>query len=341
MKTDTHDIDKQQLLEIINHEYGLGITSICFVPKGEDAYAYVAEGVTESERYFIRAQDAYRARMLEPVYEITHELHNGCSLSSVVAPLATQLGAFTICCDGYTVAVFEFIAGCTLYDQEASDGDLAQAATIMAALHQNVAARDFRNLQYEAFENPFRVPITRALDILGGLAPDAGEVQSQLARLLHAEQADIRATLVKMDQLGIRAQELATDWVLTHGDPNFDNFLKDEDGELHLTDWGEIALGPPERDLFAFTGDGFDVFLRSYKCARKQVVLCAEVFAFYIYRWAMQEIADYSTRILFESNGRLADEHAWEELQPYLPIQHDAIAQGLRELQTVLDRVLG
>jgi aminoglycoside phosphotransferase (APT) family kinase protein len=160
-------------------------------------------------------------------------------------------------------------------------------------------------------------------------------------RLLQAEQTDILATFVKMDQSGVRAKALSTDWVLTHGDPNLDNLLKDGHGQLHLTDWGEIALGPPERDLFAFTGEGFEAFLRTYKRLRQHVVLHAEIFAFYFYRWTMQEIADYATRILFERRGQVEDEHAWAELQPYLPIRHDHIAQGLRELQAVLERVLG
>jgi aminoglycoside phosphotransferase (APT) family kinase protein len=341
MKTDTHDIDKQQLLQTINREVGLGIRSIRFVPKGEDAYSYLAEGVRAGDRYFIRAQDASRAGALEPVYAITNVLHTRYGLSSVVAPIATRRGTFTICHGRYTVAVFGFIVGRTLYDQGATVEDLAQAAGIMAALHQCEAARDYPNLQREAFENPFRAPIMRALGTVERSAPYSGRYQHQLVRLLQAEQTDILATFVKMDQSGVRAKALSTDWVLTHGDPNLDNLLKDGHGQLHLTDWGEIALGPPERDLFAFTGEGFEAFLRTYKRLRQHVVLHAEIFAFYFYRWTMQEIADYATRILFERRGQVEDEHAWAELQPYLPIRHDHIAQGLRELQAVLERVLG
>ncbi len=143
-----------------------------------------------------------------------------------------------------------------------------------------------------------------------------------------------------MDEMADRARQLTGDWVLTHGDPNLDNFLKDKAGRLHLTDWGEVALGPPERDLFMFTGESFEIFLRPYVRVRTDVALHPEIFAFYFYRWTMQEIADYTARILFGDMGPVEDEHAWAELQPYLPIQHDSIALSVQALKEVLERVL-
>lgn len=338
MKTDTRDINKQQLAEAINAAYGLDLSSLTFIPKGEDAYAYVGQA-SDGACYFVRAQDTSRAGPLESSYAIVHALHTRFGLRAVLAPLPSRRGTYALNHGSYVVSIFSFIHGRTLYDQGVSDPDLTQAAHIMAALHNSSAVQDIPSLQRETFENPFAAPIQQALQAIDAPPLHANTYQRRVIHLLATERADLLATLEKMRQLGTRARELTTDWVLTHGDPNLDNLLKDEWGRLHLTDWGEVALGPPERDLCAFTGAGFETFLRPYVRARKQTRLHPEVFAFYFYRWTVQEIADYTTRILFHSLGEVEDEHAWVELLPYLPVRHDHIAQGLQALRTVLELI--
>lgn len=65
--------------------------------------------------------------------------------------------------------------------------------------------------------------------------------------------------------------------------------------------------------------------------------LCLELFDFYIIRWVLQEIADYSSLLLMlaphDAEGQT---HAWRELQPYLPIPHDAIAADRVAVQRAL-----
>jgi hypothetical protein len=339
VKTEAPDINRQRLMQAVNSAYGLRIKSIFFTPKGEDAYNYVAFG-PEDARYFLRAQATERAGSLNGIYGITYALRERFGLPAVVAPRETHWGTFTLTYDAYTVAVFDYIGGRTLYEQGASDADLCEAADILAALHETPAARDLPSLQRETFENPFRATIVRALQVAEDIPESANTYHRQLATLLNAERGDIIASFDRMDELAGRARQLSFDCVLTHGDPNLDNLLKDKAGRLHLTDWGEVALGPPERDLFMFTGAKFETFLRPYVGARRGVALHPEIFAFYFYRWAMQEIADYTARILFGNMGPVEDEHAWAELQPYLPIQHNSIARGVQALQEVLERVL-
>jgi hypothetical protein len=60
------------------------------------------------------------------------------------------------------------------------------------------------------------------------------------------------------------------------------------------------------------------------------------LFAFYFYRWAVQEIADYTARILADPGDADAEAYAWKELQPYLPTQHAALESGLNANMRVL-----
>lgn len=336
MKTDTSAIDKHALGQALNAAYRLDVSELSFMPKGEDAYAYLARS-PDGTRRFVRVQAVGRAPALEQVYRATRALHDDHGLWQVVAPDATRQGAYTLPFGDYLVAVFPFIEGATLWQHGASDDDIAAAATLLAAVHHCDPQR-LPPLAAETFANPFEAPIRRALHVAAAPPADCTLVQREACRLLHAERADIEATLRHMARIGEAARQHTDTWLLTHGDPNLDNFLKDSHGALHLTDWGEIAPGPPERDLFAFTDARFDVFLQQYAALRGPLALRAETFAFYFYRWALQEIADYATRLLFQQPGPEEEAHAWAELQDYLPMRHAGIAQSLEAVQSACAR---
>ncbi len=338
MKTDNQHIDKQQLIHILAAEYGVQIPAITFVPKGEEAWTYVAQTAAR-EQYFVRVQPAVSATNLERVFPIVYALHQQHGLTQAVAPLKTCHNTPVVSVDDYIVAVFPYIEGQTLHQRAPTAADLTAAAALLARLHQLLP--DAPGLRREDFANPFKAPIMRALDAARTPAAEQTFLQQQVCSLLNAERADILATLERMERLQSQAQQLVTHWVLTHGDPNRDNFLKDQQGTLHLTDWSDLAVGPPERDLALWTGDWFEVFLQAYVRRRPSLKLHRELFEFYFYRWSVQEIADYATRILFRRLGPAEDEHAWAELQDYLPVKHQGIAQGVEHVQSVIERVLG
>jgi hypothetical protein len=331
MKTDNSGIDREALDRLLETEYHLETASLSFLPKGEEAYCYRVEG-PDRRPHFVRAQRAPRASDWERVFVITTALREECGLWQVVAPYRNGRGTFTCSDGGYLVAVFPFVEGRSAYEVELPDEGLAQAASLLARVHQCGGSISVPDIPHERFANPFEPPILQALRAAEGR--DVGSAtQRELRRRLRAEQAEILATLEKMKQLQAEARRLDHEWVLTHGDPNLDNFLLDRHGVLHLTDWGEVAFGPPERDLFAFTGERFEPFVDAYARAWKRPRLHRELFAFYFYRWCLQEIADYTTRLLFADPRPDEEAHAWAELQPYLPIPHEGIALGLRKLE--------
>jgi spectinomycin phosphotransferase len=339
LKTEANDIDKAELLRLVVARYGYNLQSIDFLPKGEDAYSYVAED-DKGRRYFVRAQSPDRGAPQDSVYALLHRLHHKGGLSAAVAPHLNLEGTFTLRYGQYVVAVFRFIQGETLHARGASADDLAAAARIVAALHQSATRIEKVPLAKEAFDNPFKDPILAVLRGIESSDQPRDTVQRELRKLLVAERADLLRALDEYEDLGRIALASTSEWVITHGDPNLDNFLRDGEGQLHLTDWGELALGPPERDLFAFTGADFPAFLGPYTVARAGVRLNIDILAFYIFRWCVQEIADYTTRIMLQDLRPKEREHAWAELRPYLPIQREHVARGIDEAKAAIDQAI-
>src|SRR6185503_615345 len=123
--------------------------------------------------------------------------------------------------------------------------------------------------------------------------------------------------------------------VLTHGDPNWENILVDPSGTFSLLDFEDVTLGPPEADLVFYSDrppDRFEAFLRQYLAVRPHARLHTEVFAFGHYMWTTNEIAEYTSRILFRGAGPAEADYAFAELQPYIPAPHTEMQAAIKQI---------
>jgi spectinomycin phosphotransferase len=318
MKYDTSGISLGNLAAHLTATYEVPISDLRFSPQGEEAFNYIATEA-RGERFFVRVQPNGLNDRLESNYAAVAAIGSDCGIPALLVPCHTKAGRFTSRLESFTIVMFPFIAGTTAYETTISDADWKQSAEIIAALHGSERCCDVPILARETFDNPFAAPIRSALQRTASATPPRSTYQ-----------------LRRMRDLGSAARRLAPELVPTHGDPNLANILIAADGSLHLTDWGELAWGPRERDLTSFTEvdsvfaeERFEAFLRRYLELSGPMRLHGALFAFYAYRWVVQEIADYTGRILNGPSDVDEEMHAWQELQPYLPTDHAAIERGL------------
>ena len=239
----------------VGRTYDLPIASLAFVPKGEDAFCYVAE-TAAGEQYFVRAKPAERGPEAEEIYEAVAALRDRLGIRAVLAPLRSAHGRFCWEYRGHVVTVYRFVAGTTVYDSGAASVHVTKAARIMAILHRS----DYSflpPLPLERFDNPFEPAIREALTAVTAMRPHSGYEQ-RIANCLLREQSDLIETFDRMRRMQRAIVRLRFQPVVTHGDPNWANLLVGPEGTLLMTDWGELALGPRERDLMFFTGEHFD-----------------------------------------------------------------------------------
>ena len=337
MKLDTSGIDQEQLAHFVDAAYALDIVALSFQPKGEASYSYLATE-RSGARWLIKVQETARLVELELRLRAVRFVHAAGGLTQVVVPRHTRWGECTCRFAHYTVTVYPFIEGDTLEPGRQTDAYVSRLAALLAAFHAQGSRLPFP-IPRETFDNPFEAPILHALRIVQRRGQPDNPVKARLRDLLLAQRADIFTTLEKMRQLKGAVRNLDLDWVLTHGDPTWANVLVDRSNTFHLLDWDDLALGPAERDLVFASDWGperFEAFLRQYMVSRGPVRLHPQVFAFYQYRWIVQEIADYTTRILFRNVDPAEDAHAWAELQPYVPAYHADIAAGVRQVEEIL-----
>ncbi|MGN6697541.1 MAG: phosphotransferase enzyme family protein [Thermomicrobiales bacterium] len=342
MKYDTTGIRLYELADHVGIAYGWPIVSLAFRPKGEASYNYRATG-PDGAAYLLKLQETARTAALEARLRAVNALRTRHGVTAVVAPYRTQLGGFTTRYGKYILSAYPFIPSVTAWEQSLTPTQLAGVASIMATIHRRGKFLT-GPLPRETFANPFAAPLRRVLHSVPA-AYDGNRYQRRVRWLVLDEQAGLLAALDRLRRLQTEVSWLDLEWTLTHGDPNLDNLLIDERGDLRLVDWDEAALGPLERDLVFFLETDAETaraeyFLRHYTREYGPLALHEPVVTFYAYRWVVQEIADYTTRILFHNTDPAEDEHDWTELQPYLPVRHGDIAATVRRAMAIADLFL-
>ena len=139
---------------------------------------------------------------------------------------------------------------------------------------------------------------------------------NELCDFLSVWRRELECLIAAAQKLAGRLRSEKLDYVLCHGDIHEANVLVSRDGEHFIVDWDNVILAPKERDLTFFHGDALLDYLDGYFGNDIPRSINQAVVDYYVFEWALQEIVDYGTRILFDarfdSDGRI---DAWEQFQ--------------------------
>ncbi|MCA9386220.1 phosphotransferase, partial [Candidatus Dojkabacteria bacterium] len=133
-----------------------------------------------------------------------------------------------------------------------------------------------------------------------------------------------------------RPESYSEDLVLTHEDPNINNFLLDTKGDLYLIDWDNAQLGDPLRDIGIFLWryveeDKWDSFMKYAGIefnSRKNIKdlswwvirCCVEIIHWFYERGLIDEAMEYSMYLKTAiRKGGFNEVSIWDELykKPY------------------------
>jgi len=328
-----NNLGKRHLARFVGEEYGFQIRALHVGSQGEDSYSYIGE-MKNGRKCFIRLQKR-QSPSFESSMAATLTLRCKTGLWQIVAPYRSNRGVACTHFLGHAVAVFPHIRGRTLREAGRSSSDITKAARLLAKIH-NTNVKELSGLQGERFNNPFKRNILTILRETKQSSAKDDKYQQRARRLVKAESTTIISALDEIARLRGQIRRLRLKQVITHGDANFDNFIKDGRGRVYLVDWGDMGIGPVERDLFHFSGTSLEQFLKEYRRIRGSLSLSIDAFTFYFYRWALQEISDYGTRIFYEKTSPREKQHAWNELQDYVPVPHHEISRDLLRISPMI-----
>jgi spectinomycin phosphotransferase len=289
------ELDLTVLAAALEREYGLGASDVRFVPAGETAWCYRVVD-QRGGRWFCKL---VRPGAIEPT-----RAEFALRLAGVLAglglpvppPQPTRDGALWCWLDGLRVAVFGFVDGEPLSDQDLRlPGVAGQVARLVAAVHAATPALAV------PFAETFEVWAEGLHDCLAELERDAGRADRLRAEahvLVWPQRRFLLAMQERVQALGKAACSRPWERVLCHGDLIGDNLLRDRGGRLWLVDWDGAALAPRERDLALFAGQGFGRFLDAYDRDSGSRALDPELVAFFLLRRNLDDLVDWLGAVL-------------------------------------------
>jgi spectinomycin phosphotransferase len=290
-------LDCGVLVAALERQYGLTVRAVGFIPAGETAWCYRVVD-DRGGRWFLKLG---RPGAIEPA-RAEFALQLGDALAGLGLPVprirATQAGQLWCWLDGLRVAVFEFIDGQPLSDQDLRLPELARGvARLVAAVH---AATSTLAVPVP-FTETFEVWTDGLRRCLADLKPGAGGADRLVAEaraLVWPQRGALLGMQQRVLELGDAARSRPGERVLCHGDLIGDNLLGDHAGRLWAVDWDGAALAPRERDLTLFTGQELERFLDDYQHAAGGCDLDPDVVAFFLLRRNLDDLVDWLGALL-------------------------------------------
>jgi Ser/Thr protein kinase RdoA (MazF antagonist) len=289
-------VDGVVVADALEREYGRrNASAVQFIPAGETAWCFA---LTDNlgARWFVKLTrpEAIAPARLEFALAVSMALAD--LGLPVPRPLPTLTGALGCWLDGLQMAVFDFVDGASLTDEDLrSPRVMRQAAGLVATLHQSASAVS----QPIPFAETLEVcsdGLRRCLTQLDTGA--AGRLVREARDLVWPRRAALLGRLERLQTLGDGIRSRPWSRVLCHGDLIGDNLLHDRGGRLWLVDWDAAALAPRELDVSLFTGDEFELFLDGYRLDSSGCKLDPDRIAFFLLRRNLDDLVDWLLAVL-------------------------------------------
>ena len=287
--------------------YGFTVDRLEIELAGADARAWTWRATTaEGRALFVKLRRAVR-----PAAVLIPRHLRSIGFEEVVAALPTVDDAAWLEIEGWTVVVTELIDGLPVNRAGLDADGWRRLGDFAARLHAVALPAELAALvRVEDFRSPM-TDRARAVDAqVDRLAEGVLDEHSvAVRRRWIAERPTIRRIVALSDGIGARIRARPEPergpFVLCHADFHGANVLVDRGGGLHVIDWDELVLAPPERDLMFVRGSVVagpvsdaeaDAFEEGY--GRSAVDL--ERLAWYRIDWAVQDVTGYAEEVLFE-----------------------------------------
>lgn len=313
-------VGNETLLESVRTDFGVSLSSICQVYGGQDSDAVVLRAVTVSGA----AMAVKVSRNLRVGGLLTSALLAATIPYGIPTPVLSRTGLPYGIVSGRRVSLTPWIAGHGAYD---AGMDAHQWRSFGALLSQVHAVQVPPTVADQLPAEDYRTPdaaVARALDervrrlaASSDLARSDDSPKGALIREWRAAGDALAMILAHIDDLGDELRASSAAPVVCHGDAHIGNVQladrsdddhvgdgESSDGGVWLLDWDEVVRAPRERDLMFVIGGvlaGAPVTVEQQKwffAGYGPANIDPNRLAYYRCSWALQDVADFATRIL-------------------------------------------
>lgn len=298
------DLTHSAILTTLRQAYGFPFNRLLFHPTYWLGYCYAVED-TNGQKYFLKVhpkteQYDYTANSPAFYLPLTDQLYRTGRLPNIPHPYRSLAGQFSTPCAGFDLELYNFIPAQLIGFVHLDDRIIRKLARLVGILHASLPYLHFDHPFIDNYPIAFEAELLADLQRLPGLRDSARPAQQQMARLLIPRQPEILAHLERLHALRHQMLAMRKPPVICHTDLHGANLMLDDQGQLYILDWDNALIAPPEHDLFFIANEErfWEVYLPEYESQAGRVALHPQVFAFYYYRRAMEDLEGWIMRIL-------------------------------------------
>src|SRR5919201_1920229 len=291
------DLPDDTLAAGLRTHYGLAVTTVTFLPLGQDSSTWVYHVRTADDApYFLKVRTSVTnaPSLLVPRYLHDH------GVAQVIAPLPTTTGTLWAAVAGYALILYPFIAGTTDMAPGMVPSQWIAYGAILRQIHTTPITAELAHLMRRETFVPAGAATVRAVDTHIGGQTLADPVVQDFATLWNERWDTVHTLVARAEELGQRLAQWAPPCVLCHADIHTNNVLLDAGGTVWIVDWDDTVLAPKERDLMFVVGGGLnrtlvgpreeELFLQGYGAT----TLDPRALTYYRYALAVRDIGEYS-----------------------------------------------
>ena len=317
------DLKDEKIIACLDHQYGLMVRNIDFLPIGADFNTVVYRAVAnDGKRYFLKLRLGEIPTSLTTVPKFLSDL----GIRQVIPPLATRTGQLWAEFHPYKMILSPLIEGHSGFEQPLSDRDWVEFGRLLRKFHSaDIPQRLTKDVPSESFSDRWRESVKMFLARIQ--KEDYPEpIAAQMAAYLNSKRDEIYSLIERSEQLSRIIQPHPSEFILCHADIHVGNLLIADTGEIYIVDWDTLMFAPKERDLM-FIGGGLSggshtpeeetkLFYQGYG----ETNIDSNLLAYYRYERILEDIAVYCEKIILSKAGGEDRQQSFEFLKSnFLP----------------------
>ncbi len=300
------DLQEKDIITCLQHEYGLGVETISFLPLGADQNTAVYRVSAEDEReYFLKLR---KGDLDKAVFSVPNYL-SGLGLRQVIPALTTRTGQVWAPLDPFKAVLYPFVEGRNGFDEKMTERQWVEFGQALRSIHTAIVPSEVTSgLRREAFSSHWRAMVRSHLALIGKKKM-GNPLAAEMAAFLQTKREETLDLVHRTERLALALQEQPPDFLLCHGDIHGWNLLIDDHGRLYIVDWDTLLFAPKERDLM-FIGSGLGdsgytpqeeeaMFYQGYG----QTTVNQMAIAYYRYERILEDIAVFCEQIVSSEGG--------------------------------------
>jgi len=307
------NVSNELIISRLQHEYGLRVAQMTFLPLGADENTAVYRVLTESgTAYFLKLRKNYN----EIIVHVPLFL-NVRGIQTIIAALETRSKQHYADFGEYKIILYPFIKGKDGYAMELSDHHRRRLGAALKCIHTVQLPPELKSrIPQETYAPQWR-ELLKAFQARVENKTFDEPTAAKLADFMKSRRDEINRLVERTEELASKLQSKSLEFVLCHTDFHGGNILISEDDEIYIVDWDNPILAPKERDLM-FIGGGIDEI---WKSEREEAVfyegygqpeINLSALAYYRYERIIEDLVAFCEQLLLNNEGGADREQAYK-----------------------------